>query len=73
MEKTLKNKQQVFLKKLKGEAKVISALKKEQLIPDQFSTLANFVASHSWQILSLLALFISLIWELFFYQGSNNG
>jgi len=65
MEKTLKNKQEVFLKKLKGEAKVISALKKEQL--------ANFVASHSWQILSLLALFISLIWELFFYQGSNNG
>lgn len=73
MEKKLINKQQVFLKKLKSEAKVISALKKEQLIPDQFSSLANFVASHSWQILLLLALFISLIWELILYQGSSNG
>ena len=37
---------QEFLKQLKTEAKIISSLKKEKFIPDRFSTLANFVATH---------------------------
>ena len=67
----LKNKQREFLEKLKAEAKVISALKKEKFVPDRLSTLANLVASHPWQILMLLAFFISVLWECFFYQGGN--
>lgn len=66
-----KNQQQEFLEKLKDEAKIISSLKKEKFIPDQLSSLANFVATHSWQILLFLAFFVSILWECFFYQGSN--
>ena len=62
---------QEFLSKLKTEAKLISSLKKEKFIPDSLSTLADFVATHTWQILFFLALASSLIWELFFYQGNN--
>jgi hypothetical protein len=64
------NKQE-FLKKLKSEAKIISSLKKEKFIPDRFSSLANFVATHAWQIILLSALLSSIIWEVFFYQGAN--
>ena len=67
----LKNQDQEFLSKLKTEAKLISSLKKEKIIPDRLSTLANLVATHAWQILLLLALASSLIWELFFYQGNH--
>jgi hypothetical protein len=66
-----KKKQQEFLDKLKDEAKIISSLKKEKFIPDQFSSLANFVATHPWQILIFLSFFVSVFWELFFYQGGN--
>jgi len=65
------NNNQEFLNKLKSEAKLISSLKKEKFIPDRLSTIANFVATHSWQIIIFLALLSSLIWELFFYQGGN--
>lgn len=62
---------QEFLKQLKTEAKIISSLKKEKFIPDRLSNIANFVATHAWQILLFLALVSSFVWELFFYQGSN--
>ena len=65
------NSNKEFLKKLKSEAKLISSLKKEKFIPDRLSNIANFVATHAWQILLFLALMSSFVWELFFYQGSN--
>ncbi|NMA29713.1 MAG: hypothetical protein GX943_01460 [Candidatus Pacebacteria bacterium] len=65
------NSNKEFLKKLKSEAKLISSLKKEKFIPDRLSNIANFVATHAWQILLFLALVSSFVWELFFYQGSN--
>ncbi|MFA6814371.1 MAG: hypothetical protein WCR60_02375 [Patescibacteria group bacterium] len=65
------NSNKEFLKKLKSEAKLISSLKKEKFIPDRLSNIANFVATHTWQILLFLALMSSFVWELFFYQGSN--
>jgi hypothetical protein len=66
-----KNNNQEFLRKLKTEAKLISSLEKEKFIPDQLSVLANFVATHAWQILLILAFITSLLWELLLYQGNN--
>jgi len=62
---------QEFLIKLKTEAKIIRSLEKEKIIPDQLSVIANFVATHAWQILLILAFITSLFWELLFYQGHN--
>jgi len=58
-----------FLGSLKIEAKNIAALQREKIIPDQLSSLANFVARHTWEVLLLLAILMSLAWELIFYQG----
>lgn len=62
-------KQNDFLNNLKAEAKNIAALQREKFIPDQLSALANFVALHTWEVLLLLAVLMSLVWEFIFYQG----
>jgi hypothetical protein len=66
-----KSNNQEFLIKLKTEAKLISSLEKEKFIPDQLSAVADFVATHAWQILLLLALMTSFFWELLIYQANN--
>ena len=66
-----KNDSQEFLIKLKNEAKLISSLEKDKFVPDRLSIVANFIATHAWQILLVLAFITSLFWELLLYQGNN--
>jgi len=46
-------------------------LEKDKFVPDRLSVVANFIATHAWQILLVLAFITSLFWELLLYQGNN--
>lgn len=64
-------KDESFLQLLKNTAKEQQLLVKEKFIPDQLSDLANFVASHLWQSLLILAFFSTAIlnlWKLIAYD-----
>lgn len=59
-----------FLQLLKNTAKEQQLLVQEKFVPDQLSDLANFVASHLWQSLLILAFFSAMLlnlWNFFAY------
>ena len=60
-----------FLTQLKDEAKFVQSLQNEQLIPQELSNLANLVARHSWQLMAISSIIISLVWELLVYPLRN--
>jgi len=53
-----------FLQLLKETAKEQQLLVQEKFIPDQLSDLANFVASHLWQSILVLAIFSTILLNL---------
>jgi len=56
-----------FLKLLKNTAKEQSFLVQDKFVPDQLSDLANFVASHLWQSILILAIFSTLVMNFINY------
>jgi hypothetical protein len=57
-------KQREFLQLLTQEARYQSELNQKPLLPHQLDGLASFVASHTWQVVSVLAATSALIVEV---------
>lgn len=56
--------QQEFLQLLEHEAEYQSVINKKPLLPHQLDGLASLIATHSWQVISVLAVVSVLLVEL---------
>ena len=54
-----------FLKLLKDTAKEQSSLKREKFVPDQLSSLSDFVATHLWQSILSMSLLSAVLLNLY--------
>ena len=58
------NTQREFLQLLEDEAKYQSVLNQKPLLPHQLDAMASFVAGHTWQVVSGLAVVSALVVEV---------
>lgn len=56
-----------FLLTLQHEAKWQQALAKERLMPEKLGGLANYIANHHWQVLFVLSLVSTILWNIFLF------
>lgn len=59
-----RNNQKEFLDLLEHEARYQSVLNERPLLPHQLDGIASFVAAHTWQVVSILALVSAAIVEV---------
>ncbi|MGD9129399.1 MAG: hypothetical protein PVJ09_02855 [Candidatus Woesebacteria bacterium] len=54
-----------FLKKLQEEARLQAKLEQEKLLPKQLDGVASLIATHPWQVISILALLTAALFSFF--------